>query len=314
MLKKCISILCCIVFLSSCLSPNMNSNVKTPKELLNPIIVSEKISVKDSLNSTVSVILRFVTTIKDYNNTNINLIKIKLDKEIYNNELYSYKITAITNEKEEKKENKPEEPQEPKVYKIEKFRVVGTGYVWNKAGYIVTNNHVVDSHLELPKDIFLRFYSSPEIHQIDKIVSNDPVNDVAVLKIKNVDYLLNPVKRELPHSLEQGEEVWAIGSGLGFEFTVTKGVLSGFRVLKGRLFIQHDAPINPGNSGGPLFDSKGNWIGMNTLIMTRDGLWAGTAFALNGNFIVDIIEKGIRKDRLPEIIQENRQIHEKVFP
>jgi serine protease Do len=164
-------------------------------------------------------------------------------------------------------------------------RNLGTGFVVDKAGYILTNHHVVDR----ASKIVVRLDDKSE-HQA-KVVGSDSETDLAVIKID--------VGRDLPVArmgnsdpVKTGDWVLAIGSPFGFDHTVTAGIIS----AKGRegvgqqfqSFLQTDAAINPGNSGGPLVNMAGEVIGINTAIISNTQQFAGLGFALPSNTAVQI--------------------------
>lgn len=164
--------------------------------------------------------------------------------------------------------------------------VAGTGFIWSKDGFIVTNNHVVANASSTYYVMFADGTSYPA-----KIIGQDKFNDVALLKI-DVNNLPAAALGD-SGALETGQSVFAIGNSLGkYQNTVTRGVVSGIGravtvvndggTQQPRLqnLIQTDASINPGNSGGPLIDLAGNVIGMNTLMET-DAQGIGFAIPIN---------------------------------
>ena len=140
---------------------------------------------------------------------------------------------------------------------------VGSGFVINQEGFILTNNHVIED----AEQIKVKLADGKEYSA--KVVGRDPKTDLALVKIDGVKDL-HPLPLGNSGDLEVGSWVVAIGSPFGLEQTVTQGIVSG----KGRVigsgpyddFIQTDASINPGNSGGPLINMKGEVIGINTAI------------------------------------------------
>ncbi len=155
-------------------------------------------------------------------------------------------------------------------------RGAGSGFIVSSDGYILTNAHVVKGADEVVvKLIDKRKFTA-------KVVGTDERTDVAVLKIVAGD--LPTVKLGDPTRLRVGEAVAAIGSPFGFENSVTAGIVS----AKGRSlpsenyvpYIQTDVPINPGNSGGPLFNMRGEVVGINSQIYSRSGGYQGVSFAI----------------------------------
>jgi len=160
----------------------------------------------------------------------------------------------------------------------------GTGWVYDTSGHIVTNYHVIEN----AQAVTVKFIEGTEV--LAKVVGADPFSDVAVLQADlppNLRALLRPLPRGTSASLRVGQEVLAIGNPFGLDHTLTKGIVSGVgrtiqsvggRPIQGA--IQTDASINPGNSGGPLLNSRGQVIGMNTVIISPTGASAGVGFAI----------------------------------
>ena len=152
----------------------------------------------------------------------------------------------------------------------------GSGFIVSSDGVILTNAHVVKD----AREVTVKLTDRREFRA--KVLGSDPKTDVAVLRIdaKNLPVVTLGKTSEL----RVGEWVLAIGSPFGFENTVTAGVVS----AKGRSlpddsavpFIQTDVPINPGNSGGPLFNSRGEVVGINSQIYSRNGGYQGVSFAI----------------------------------
>lgn len=174
-----------------------------------------------------------------------------------------------------------------------KRQSLGSGFIIDKNGYIITNSHVV----ERADEITVKLYNQKEYKA--KIVGIDKETDVAVIKINGADDLI-PAALGDSDSIEVGDWVIAIGSPFGLEQSVTQGIIS----AKGRIigagtydnFLQTDAAINPGNSGGPLVNLSGEVIGINTAITSRSGGYEGVGFAIPINMAKkvysDIVTKG----------------------
>lgn len=172
----------------------------------------------------------------------------------------------------------------------------GSGFVWDREGHVVTNWHVVENAKRLTVTL-----QNQSVYEA-RVVGVEPRKDLAVLQIQAPVESLIPV--ELPpkdEPLEVGQKVVAIGNPFGLDHTLTTGVISALgREVQGaggvtiREMIQTDAAINPGNSGGPLLDSGGRLIGMNTMIFSRSGSWAGIGFAVPVNIIQRVIPQIIR--------------------
>ncbi|EAQ80401.1 S1C family serine protease [Blastopirellula marina] len=157
----------------------------------------------------------------------------------------------------------------------------GSGSVLDKQGHILTNYHVIEGATEIDVMLFnAENYSAT-------LVGQDPVNDIAVLKIDVPAEVLYPVELGDSANLRVGQKAFAIGNPFGLERTMTIGIISSLnRMLPSRsgrtmkAIIQIDAALNRGNSGGPLFDSNGRLIGMNTAIASRTGQNTGVGFAI----------------------------------
>ncbi|HKA42905.1 MAG TPA: DegQ family serine endoprotease [Burkholderiales bacterium] len=156
------------------------------------------------------------------------------------------------------------------------MRGLGSGFIVSSDGLVLTNAHVVSSGSE----VTVRLTDKREFKA--KVVGTDPQTDVAVLKIDARD--LPTVKIGDPSAVRVGEWVVAIGSPYGFENSVTAGIVSAkARALPDGTyvpFIQTDVAVNPGNSGGPLFNMKGEVIGINSQIYSRTGGYQGLSFAI----------------------------------
>ncbi len=171
----------------------------------------------------------------------------------------------------------------------------GSGFIWDNEGHIVTNFHVIEDGVE-----FLVALPNGEQRQA-KLVGKEESKDTAVLKLQGDLSGLSPVVPGSSRDLQVGQKTIAIGNPFGFDYTVTKGIVSalGRKILGAgnvtiRDMIQTDASINPGNSGGPLLNSAGELIGMNTVIYSPSGASSGVGFAVP----IDIIKKIV-----PEIIR-----------
>jgi S1-C subfamily serine protease len=157
----------------------------------------------------------------------------------------------------------------------------GSGVVWSKNGYIVTNFHVIKDGSSFKVTL-----SDQSVWKAE-VVGVEPDKDLAVLKIEAPADKLSPMLRGLSDNLKIGQNVLAIGNPFGFDHSLTTGIISGLgreiQSLTGRPIrgmIQTDAAINPGNSGGPLLDSQGKLIGINTAIYSPTGTYSGVGFAV----------------------------------
>jgi len=180
-------------------------------------------------------------------------------------------------------------PREPREFKGQSL---GSGFVISADGYVLTNNHVVQD----ATDIKVRLPDAREFEA--KVVGRDPSTDVALLKLEKASGLPT-VGLGDSDSLDQGDFVVALGSPFGFRESVTYGIVSAKdRALTGSPFddfIQTDAAINQGNSGGPLFNLRGEVVGINTAIISPQigqGLGFAVPINLAKGLIPQLLEKG----------------------
>jgi 2-alkenal reductase len=176
----------------------------------------------------------------------------------------------------------------------------GTGFIWDVAGHIVTNNHVVQGTSEIAVRL-----ASGDIIAAD-IVGTAPNYDLAVLRAHNAHQLAKPIAIGTSADLRVGQAAFAIGNPYGLDQSLTSGIIS---ALKRRLptsggreianVIQTDAAINPGNSGGPLLDSAGRVIGVTTAILSPSGTNAGIGFAIPIDVVNRIVPEIIRAGHVP---------------
>ena len=171
----------------------------------------------------------------------------------------------------------------------------GSGFVWSKSGYIVTNFHVIkDASAATLKLRDGKIYNA-------YLVGVYPRRDIAVLKIDAPNAKLHPLKIGSSKGLQVGQEVYAIGNPYGLDWTMTKGIISALNrqipsndgiIVTGA--IQTDAAINPGNSGGVMLDSKGEVIGVNSVIYSPSGGSVGIGFAIPIDTVKRVVDKIIK--------------------
>jgi S1-C subfamily serine protease len=176
----------------------------------------------------------------------------------------------------------------------------GTGIVWDGAGHIVTNNHVVSG----TKQVAVRLASGEVVGA--SIIGTAPNYDLAVVRLQNTRHLPAPIPVGTSADLKVGQAAFAIGNPFGLDQSLTTGVIS---ALKRRLptsggreignVVQTDAAVNPGNSGGPLLDSAGRLIGVTTAIISPSGSNAGIGFAIPVDTVNRIVPELIDKGRVP---------------
>jgi serine protease Do len=182
---------------------------------------------------------------------------------------------------------------------------LGSGFIISGDGYILTNAHVVDG----ADEVTVRLTDKREFKA--RMIGADKRTDVALIKIEASG--LPTVKLGDPAQLKVGEWVVAIGSPFGFDNSVTAGIVS----AKGRAlpqenyvpFLQTDVAINPGNSGGPLFNMRGEVVGINSQIYSRSGGYMGVSFAIPIDVAMDIQNQlrasgKVSRGRLGVVIQE----------
>ncbi len=193
----------------------------------------------------------------------------------------------------------------PQIPRQQESQSLGSGFIISADGYILTNAHVVDR----ADKITVRLTDKREFKA--RIVGADKRTDVALLKIEAAG--LPVVVLGNPEQLKVGEWVLAIGSPFGFDSSVTAGIVS----AKGRSlpqenfvpFIQTDVAINPGNSGGPLFNMKGEVVGINSQIYSRSGGYMGLSFAIPIDVAMDVVNQlrttgKVTRGRIGVTIQE----------
>ncbi len=175
---------------------------------------------------------------------------------------------------------------------------VGSGFVWDKNGHIITNYHVVDGG-----DSFQISFKDDTKQYKAKFIGADPKKDIAVLKLDELPKNLKPIIVGESKGLLVGQKALAIGNPLGLDHTLTTGSVSaldrkipGYGGVSISGMIQTDASINPGNSGGVLLDSQGKLIGMNTMIFNAGGLQAsaGLGFAIPVDTIKNVVPQIIK--------------------
>jgi 2-alkenal reductase len=176
----------------------------------------------------------------------------------------------------------------------------GSGFVWDGAGHVVTNFHVVQG----AKQIAVRLDSGEAIAAT--LLGAAPDYDLAVLKLAKVPAGLVSLPVGKSSDLQVGQAVYAIGNPFGLSRSLSTGIISALdrhlptdsgRVIHGA--IQTDAAINPGNSGGPLLDSAGRLIGINTAIVSDSGSSAGVGFAVPVDVVNRVVPRLIKDGKFP---------------
>jgi serine protease Do len=169
----------------------------------------------------------------------------------------------------------------------EEAQSLGSGFIISQDGFVLTNHHVVKDAAE----IIVKLSDRREL--VAKLIGSDARTDIALLKVNATS--LPVVNIGSPAQLQVGEWVLAIGSPFGFEQSATAGIVS----AKGRSlpggnyvpFIQTDVAINPGNSGGPLFNMKGEVVGINSQIYSRTGGFMGLSFSIPMDIAMNVVNQ-----------------------
>jgi serine protease Do len=186
--------------------------------------------------------------------------------------------------------NMPQMPQR-------KGYAVGSGVIVDRAGYILTNNHVVDK----ADRIQVKFMGDTTEYEA-KVVGVDSATDLAVIRVEGKSNLA-PAHIGNSDAVQVGDWAMAIGSPFDFQETVTLGIISAKErdvdpTQQFQHFIQTDAAINPGNSGGPLLNINGEVVGINTAIASRSGGYQGIGFALPVNMAVKVYNEIIKNGKV----------------
>ena len=176
----------------------------------------------------------------------------------------------------------------------------GSGFVWDRAGHVVTNHHVVAG----ARSITVRLDTGESVNA--RLVGSSTGYDLAVVQLSGTRASLRPIPVGQSANLKVGQSVFAIGNPFGLSRTLTSGIISALnrrlptadnREIAG--VIQTDASINPGNSGGPLVDSAGLLIGVNTAIISGTGSSAGIGFAVPVDIVNQIVPQLIKTGHVP---------------
>jgi 2-alkenal reductase len=183
---------------------------------------------------------------------------------------------------------------------VEVAQGAGSGFVWDAAGHVVTNYHVIEG----ANTVYVQLDVGDPIEA--RVVGGAPHYDLAVVKLRDLPPTLRPIPIGTSHTLVVGQATYAIGNPFGLSRTLTTGVVSALerrlptaRGREVRGVIQTDAAINPGNSGGPLLDSSGRLIGVNTAILSESGSSAGIGLAIPVDLVNRVVPEIIKTGRAP---------------
>jgi len=218
--------------------------------------------------------------------------------DIYNDTLPSVVSIRVTKKLDFGFQHPPLEPDSEEDPEEFFNRGGGSGFVWDTAGHIVTNHHVIAG----ATDVEVIFADDTRVKA--QVVGSDPNADLAVIRVDMPASALTPIAQGNSDTLQVGQLSVAIGNPFGQEFTMTSGIVSavgrtirsgnsGFSIPE---VIQTDAPINPGNSGGPLLNRQGQVIGINTQILSRSGSSSGIGFAVPINIAKRVVPTLIQGD------------------
>ncbi|MBI1338404.1 MAG: PDZ domain-containing protein [Phycisphaera sp.] len=196
-------------------------------------------------------------------------------------------------------DNNPQQNEDFDKYNVPRTTGAGSGWVYDKEGHIITNNHVVED----ADEITVKFVDGTT--KKATVVGTDPKTDVAVIKVDMDKDDLHPAKLA-DENVQQGDIVFAFGAPFQFDFSMSQGIVSG----KGRRlnilsdvggyenFIQTDAAINPGNSGGPLTNVYGQVVGMNSAIASRTGAFNGLGFAIPIDMVKSVADQILKSGKV----------------
>ena len=231
---------------------------------------------------------------------------LALDQEQVLVNVYKQVSPAVVNVRVTKRSEgvfrfQPQQGEPPDEY----VRGQGSGFVIDRQGHVVTNNHVVEGAEEV-----LVVYSDGDQARAT-VVGTDPDSDLAVIKVDHLPAGVTPLTLGDSDQVQVGQMAIAIGNPFGLQGTLTTGIVSAVgrtlplgsssATVQGRFsiprMIQTDAAINPGNSGGPLLDSRGRVIGINTAINANEGVNSGVGFAVPVNLIRRVVPQLIKEGR-----------------
>jgi len=189
----------------------------------------------------------------------------------------------------------------PSPFGAQGVSALGSGFVIDKTGHIVTNYHVV----EVADEVTVSFSNRDTVKA--EVVGTDPSSDLAVLRVQTAASALTPLPLGNSDNVQVGDPVVAIGNPFGLDRTVTAGIVSALQRLitaPNQFTIDHviqtDAPINHGNSGGPLINARGQVIGVNTQIETGDSATGnvGIGFSVPSNTVKDVVAQILKTGRV----------------
>ena len=287
--------------------PSFYANETLPKDLISNKCLAVYIAFKDYRGGNGSIPAYFTSIVfkdcqlrtifeaSERHQSNYNGSRSKSIKRLEKKLIYSFNPNLIISSTEIF-----EPPTKPKNSNVNNWAGNGSGIIISKSGYIVTSYHVIDD----ADDIEVEFILDDEVQMFNaEIIQSDKVNDLAIIKIVDVNF---DGVQELPYnfktrSSDVGTKVYAYGypmalSIMGKEIKLTEGIISSKSGYEGDITTyQITAPIQAGNSGGPLFDDKGNFIGINSSGLRKDvadnvGYTTKSSYLLN---LIDVLPKSI---------------------
>ncbi len=253
-----------------------------------PLMADSTTGVKTNLPITVAGTLpELKTLIKQNRNAVVSISVSQNAKNSIRQKQFKEQLKRLPKEFSELFKNMPQGPHGFQFGEKHKSQAQGSGFIISKDGYIVTNTHVIEN----AHKITVRLSDKRKFEA--KLIGSDKLSDIALLKIESKD--LPFVEFGNSDKLDVGEWVVAIGTPFGLDFTATQGIISALsRSLPSETyvpFIQTDAAVNPGSSGGPLFNLKGQVIGVNSQIYSRSGGYMGVSFAIPINIVKNVTKQ-----------------------
>ena len=297
-------VLLLIVSLSSCAgNAGQEPTVAVVRPIASPTTPDERlVSPAPLTNTTTSLITEEQTLIDLYANVNPSVVNVQI--------VANLDAAGSGNDSTQPAPNFPEIPGFPNLPDLQPFNPgpqhgLGSGFVYDTDGHIITNNHVVNG----ADKVTVTFSDNTEVEAT--VVGVDPDSDLAVIEVDIDPALLHPIPLGESDTLQVGQFVVTIGNPFGLDGSMTTGIVSGLgRQLpsgavtpSGQAFtipdiIQTDAAMNPGNSGGPLLNLQGELIGVNTAIATNNGTFSGIGYAVPVDTVKQVAPELIRNGRI----------------
>lgn len=251
-----------------------------------PLLADSTTGVKNGLAITVAGTLPNLKSLIKQNRNTVVSISVSASSSRRSSRL-NEQFRKLPKEFNELFKNMPKGPHGFQFERKQKTQAQGSGFIISNDGYIITNTHVIENALK----ITVRLADKRQFQAT--LIGADKLSDIALLKIDTNN--LPFVAFGNSDKLDVGEWVVAIGTPFGLDYTATQGIISALsRSLPSETyvpFIQTDAAVNPGSSGGPLFNLKGQVIGVNSQIYSRSGGYMGVSFAIPINIVKNVTEQ-----------------------